>query len=280
MAAHPPVHVTTIAEHDLGVTVTLLGGPTALLEIGGIRLLTDPTFDDPGSYPIGTRSLVKTAPPAWSADRVGAVDAVLLSHDQHPDNLDSGGRAFLRGAPLVLTTATAAQRLGGTAVPLPEWQHVELTRPDGRLLRITGVPAQHGPDGCEEFTGPVTGFVLSGEGVPTVYVSGDNASLAVVRAVADRWKPVDVALLFAGAARTALLGGAFLTLTSDEAAQATRILDVRHVVPLHVEGWEHFTQGPDTLPAAFERAGVRERLRILPLGISTTLYRDRTDTGR
>ncbi len=28
--------------------ITLIGGPTALIEIGGFRLLTDPTFDAPG----------------------------------------------------------------------------------------------------------------------------------------------------------------------------------------------------------------------------------------
>ena len=32
------------------VTITLIGGPTALIEIDGFRLLTDPTFDEPGAY--------------------------------------------------------------------------------------------------------------------------------------------------------------------------------------------------------------------------------------
>ncbi len=30
--------------------LTLIGGPTVLIEIGGVRLLTDPTFDEPGTY--------------------------------------------------------------------------------------------------------------------------------------------------------------------------------------------------------------------------------------
>ncbi|MGP3958502.1 hypothetical protein ACTWPT_21040 [Nonomuraea sp. 3N208] len=33
--------------------IRYLGGPTAVLELGGVRLLTDPTFDAPGEYPIG-----------------------------------------------------------------------------------------------------------------------------------------------------------------------------------------------------------------------------------
>ena len=33
---------------DLGIQ--LVGGPTAILEYGGLRLLTDPTFSPPGTY--------------------------------------------------------------------------------------------------------------------------------------------------------------------------------------------------------------------------------------
>jgi hypothetical protein len=33
------------------VTFELLGGPTVIIRIGGLTLLTDPTFDAPGDYP-------------------------------------------------------------------------------------------------------------------------------------------------------------------------------------------------------------------------------------
>ncbi|HEY8719761.1 MBL fold metallo-hydrolase [Pengzhenrongella sp.] len=248
--------------------MTVLGGPTALLEIAGLRLLTDPTFDAPGRYPTGSR-LEKTTPPAWTAEQVGELDAVLLSHDQHPDNLDISGRELLRTAPVVLTTPLAAGRLDSNAIALSAWEEVELVGSGGQVLTVTGVPARHGPEGCEPVTGPVTGFVLSGEDLPTLYVSGDNASLDHVQAIAERCGPVDVALLFAGAARTALFDGANLTLTSDEAAEAARILGARRAVLVHVEGWAHFTEGPATLPAAFERAGILDRLTMPTPGTPT-----------
>src|SRR5689334_20502973 len=94
------------------VEITYVGGPTALIAIGGLRLLTDPTFDAPGAYPVGARELVKTAGPALPAGELGPVDAVLLSHDQHPDNLDRSGRAYLRDGPLTLSTASAYERIG------------------------------------------------------------------------------------------------------------------------------------------------------------------------
>ncbi|WP_433473066.1 MBL fold metallo-hydrolase [Spirillospora sp. CA-142024] len=250
------------------LNVRYLGGPSAILETGGMRLVVDPTFDAPGDYPIGSRKLTKTAEPILGPDEIGPVDAVLLSHDQHPDNLDTGGRAYLAGVPLTLTTEAGAGRLGGTARALPNWEHVDLPRPDGGTLRVTGVPAQHGPDGTEHLTGPVTGFVLSGEGLPTTYVSGDNASLAVVRAVAGRFAPFDVAVLFAGGAQTPLLGDAYLTLTSEDAAEAATILGAAHIVPLHFEGWAHFSQGRDTIPPAFDKAALADRLHLLGPGES------------
>ncbi|WP_438488211.1 MBL fold metallo-hydrolase [Streptomyces sp. S186] len=242
--------------------IRYLGGPTALLDFGTARLLTDPTFDAPGTYPIGTRTLAKTAGPALAAAELGAVDAALLSHDQHPDNLDAAGRAYALGTPLVLSTGSAQERLGGPVRALANWDSYDL---EGGV-RITGVPAQHGPDGSEHLVGEVTGFVIEGAGQPTVYVSGDNASLDVVRRIADRFGPVDIALLFAGGARTPLVGDAYLTLPSDGAAEAARILGARHVVPLHFEHWAHFTQGPDTLEPAFAQAGLADRLHLLKPG--------------
>jgi L-ascorbate metabolism protein UlaG (beta-lactamase superfamily) len=89
-----------------------IGGPTALLEYGGLRILTDPTFDAPGAYNVAPgRKLTKTVGPAATPDEIGAIDVVLLSHDHHFDNLDHRGRDFLPRAQKVLTTVAGAARL-------------------------------------------------------------------------------------------------------------------------------------------------------------------------
>jgi L-ascorbate metabolism protein UlaG (beta-lactamase superfamily) len=251
------------------VTATLIGGPTLLLELAGIRILTDPTFDAPGEYPSGPSVLVKTTGPALTAEQVGAVDIVLLSHDQHPDNLDRAGRAFLATVPLVVTTTAAAERLGGTAVGVEPWHHTETTLPDGRTLTIGAVPAQHGPDGMDAGSGPVVGFVLSGDGLPTVYVSGDNASVRVVEEVVDNQGPIELAVLFGGGARAKRLD-AYLTLRAHQAVKAAELLDARAVVLVHAEGWQHFTQGPRDVADAFAAAG-RSELVLLSPGESRTL---------
>jgi len=90
--------------------------------------------------------------------------------------------------------------------------------------------------------------------------------------MAGEYRCVDVAgrgAVRAGGA--APLDGAYLTLTSAQAAQATVALGARHVVPLHFEGWAHFTQGRGTLGSAFTAAGVRDRLHLLDLGQRMTI---------
>ncbi|HEU5037641.1 MAG TPA: MBL fold metallo-hydrolase [Nocardioides sp.] len=253
-----------------GLTIQLIGGPTALITLGGLRFLTDPTFDPPGTYSVGARVLTKTAGPAIQPEGLEAVDVVLLSHDQHPDNLDHLGRSFLTGCPTVLTTPAGASRLGGGSTGMAPWETIELSRP-GRLgITVTAVPALHGPEGCEPLTGAVTGFVLSGPELPTVYVSGDNASLDHVVEVAEAFPRVDVAVLFAGAARTPVID-AHLTLTSEQAVAATRVLGASRVVPVHVEGWQHFTEGPADVAESFRRAGLTEQLVPLSAGQSFSL---------
>ena len=248
------------------LAVTLTGGPTALLELGGVRLLLDPTFDPPGEHPVGDRVLTKTAGPALTPAELGPVDAVLLSHDQHPDNLDVSGRALLADVPLVLTTELGAQRLGGTARALRTGESVAVGD-----VQVTAVPARHGPAGAEELAGPVTGFVLSGEGLPTVYVSGDNAALEAVDAVAASFAEVSVAVLFAGAACTALFDRATLTLTAYDVVEAVRRLGEPRVVVVHADSWAHFSEDRDDVVAALTAAGLADRLVDTPPGVRVEL---------
>jgi L-ascorbate metabolism protein UlaG (beta-lactamase superfamily) len=241
-----------------------------LLEYGGLRLLTDPSFDPPGEYPRGSyEPLRKTVGPAVSVKELGSIDAVLLSHDHHADNLDGEGRRLLPRAGTVITTAAGAARLDIEAIGLEPWQSTELTRPDGSALAVTAVPAQHGPDGTDHLTGPVIGFALAGEGLPSTYVSGDNASVAVVEAIAERLGSFAIAVLFVGGARLAPFDD-YLTLPAERAARVALILDAEAVIPTHFDGWDHFTEGFGELQAAFARAGLAERL--LPARPGATVH--------
>lgn len=248
--------------------ISVLGGPTTVIDIAGLRIVVDPTFDPPGPHAY----LTKTAGPAVPAAALGPVDVVLLSHDDHPDNFDGAGRALTLSVPRILTNPGAAQRLGPSARGLAPWQTIELNG-----LLVQAVPAVHGPaDGARDAAGhvncEVTGFVLSGTGLPTIYVSGDNASLAAVKAVADTAGPIDVAVLFVGAARVPTKErGRPLTLTSARAAAAAEVLGARLVIPAHLDSWAHFSEGLDDVVAAFDEAGLGRVLDVRPHGHWTSL---------
>lgn len=248
--------------------LTLVGGPTAVLEYAGLRWLTDPALSEPGEYQGG---LVKTTGPAIAPEVLPPIDVVLVSHEHHSDNLDPAGREFLPQARRVLTTAQGAERLGGNATGLEPWSSVPVERPGSGPVTVTAVPAQHGPDGTDHITGPVIGFILEADGEDKVYVSGDNASLEVVRTIAERVGGIDLAILFAGAVQLPhRFDGAYLTLSSDRAAEAAKLLGVRAALPVHFEGWTHFTQGARELRAAFAGNSVSDRLVLAERGETVT----------
>jgi hypothetical protein len=97
-------------------TITHLGTATVLLEIGSLRILTDPAFDPPGKWynfgwGTGSKKLNK---PVIPPESLGHIDCVLLSHDEHADNLDETGRSLLPSAGIVLTTASGKRRLSAS----------------------------------------------------------------------------------------------------------------------------------------------------------------------
>jgi L-ascorbate metabolism protein UlaG (beta-lactamase superfamily) len=247
--------------------IAVLGGPTTVIDIAGRRIVMDPTFDPPGPHDY----LNKLTGPAVSTDDLGQVDVVLISHDQHPDNLDDAGRRLAQAAPLIVTNPGAAGRLGASAVGLQPWQSYYLPGGPGRIA-AQAVPAVHGPaDGMRDMEGhvncEVTGFVLYGPGLPTVYLSGDNASMSAVGEVADRVGDIDVAVLYAGAASVPTKErGRPLTLTSARAAAAAEVLGAKVVIAAHVDGWAHFSEGPAEFAAAFDQAGIKRVLRTAAHG--------------
>lgn len=254
-------------EHEL--EFIYVGGPTVVLEIGGLRLMTDPTFDSADTdYPAKLYVLRKRQGPALTPDDVGPVDVVLLSHDHHPDNLDAAGRASLQRAKQVITTMAGAERLPGSAIGLSAWQSVRVPCADGRTLTVTATPARHGP--ADGDRGPVIGFALAFDDAPTraVYVSGDTVWYDGVSDVSRRFD-VRVAFLFMGAARVAAVGPAHLTMTADEGVEAARAFSDATIVPLHFEGWEHFSEGHAEITQAFTAEGMEHRLRWSRPGMKT-----------
>jgi L-ascorbate metabolism protein UlaG (beta-lactamase superfamily) len=255
---------------------TYAGSATVLVEVPGLRVVTDPVLDPPGEpwrlnrrlHGPEWRYTALTAPALTPAD-LGAVDVVLLSHDQHRDNLDRAGLELARRAGCVLTTPLGALRLRARGVPgargLEAGEHVDFA-PAG--VRVTAVPARHGPTGTNWLTGPVTGFVVEGPGAQRLYVTGDTVWFDGLRAV-QRYGPIDTLFVHLGAAR---FGGGWLrrcahwSFDAREAVRLVQALEPRSVVPIHMDGWSHFTQGLEDLRRELRAVGLARVLRPLPRG--------------
>jgi L-ascorbate metabolism protein UlaG (beta-lactamase superfamily) len=215
-----------------------------------LRILIDPTFDAPRTYPSPGTPLVKTAGPALPLSAIEPIDLVLLSHHAHEDNLDDAGRELALRVPVTLSTPQAEAELGAPVVGLKPWQQRKVG-----AVTVTGLPGHHGPRAVRPLIGPVVGFLLQAPGEPTVYVSGDNSSLGAVKQIAERYAPVPIAILFAGAARVPVIPSP-LTMTGEKAAKAAGVLGASKVVGVHVEDWEHFSEGRAELEAAFAGSGL------------------------
>jgi L-ascorbate metabolism protein UlaG (beta-lactamase superfamily) len=258
------------------VRLTHIGGPTVLIEVGGWRLLTDPTFDPPGRryfFGWGTVSR-KLAGPAVAATDLPPIDAVLLTHDHHGDNLDPAGRALLPSAGVIVTTASGAKRLGGSARGLEPWQTTRLEAPDRPTIDITATPCRHGPPLSHPIVGDVIGFALrwAGQEDGVLWVSGDTVLYDGVREVADRMQ-VDTALLHLGGVRFGVSGPVRYTMTARDAVELCGLLRPRTAIPIHYEGWKHFREGREAIEREWAAApeDIRGRLRWLPIGVGVQL---------
>ena len=258
--------------------LTHIGGPTVLLEVGGWRLLTDPTFDPPGgSYRFGwgTGSR-KLAGPAIAPEELGPIDAVLLSHDHHEDNLDGTGRKLLGQAGAVITTVPGAKRLGGETRGLRNWETTTLEGEGRPPIKVTATPCRHGPPLSKPIVSDVIGFGLSVEGPweGVIWVSGDTVLYPGVREVADRLD-VDVALVHLGGVQFPITGPLHYTMTAKQALELCAEIKPRVIVPIHYEGWEHFREGRQEVEREFANgpADLQRSVHWLTLGETVAMQR-------
>ena len=108
----------------------------------------------------------------------------------------------------------------------------------------------------------MTGFVLQRDDAPdrALYVSGDTVWYEGVAEVAARFH-VTTAVLFMGAARVAAAGPAHITMTAEDGVHAARAFSAAVIVPVHFEGWKHFSESRSDIERVFAAAVLSHRLR-------------------
>lgn len=251
--------------------LTLWRHSTLGVDVGGRRFMVDPMLDAPGARgPVRGTPNERPNPlvplPVTAEDAVEGVEAVLVTHT-HVDHLDAAGVMSLpRGLPWFVQGEDLAEL---QPLELPdirplgadeavEWEGVRIVRTGGRHGREEPVIAG---------LGPVSGFVLSAAGEPTVYVAGDTVWCPEVEAAIDRHRP-EVIVVNAGAAR--FLQGGTITMEAADVVATARAAPSALVVPTHMEAINHCLETRAELAAAVAEAGVAERVRILADGESLT----------
>ena len=162
--------------------LTYLGHATVMIELDGIRILTDPVFGDRVG-PLRRRG------PTPDPDRIGAVDGVVISH-AHRDHFDADSLRAVLGQPLV----AVPHGLGESAAEVGHRVH-ELSVNDNidiAGIRVSAVPARHGRWPLHGGARPI-GFLIQGSS--SIYFAGDTALYPGMAGLAGH---VDVALLPVG----------------------------------------------------------------------------------
>jgi L-ascorbate metabolism protein UlaG (beta-lactamase superfamily) len=262
--------MTPTTNFNSTISITHIGTATSIINIDGVRFLTDPVFGPAGTYEsIPGIPLTSTISPALTLDQLPVIDCVLLSHEDHDDNLDTEGRKVLDGRH-VLTTMDGEKKLQPRPAVkgLKPWETVEMVL-QGKKFRITGTPCQHFEIG--ECTGFVIetdsfGHTTTSDGVSrpnAVYVSGDTIYIDELKRIREKWHVAVSVLNFAGVlvpfpSKNGELGQ--ITFDGASGAQLHKDLGADKLVPMHFEEWKHFVELKDDLKVALEKAGVADQV--------------------
>lgn len=206
------------------LAIRWLGHATVLLEMDGIRLLTDPVLRD------RVGPLVRVAAGPGAAD-LGVIDCVLLSH-LHADHADLPSLRALQVSGPIIVPRGAGRWLAAKGLPnvseLEPRQELEI-----ETVRVVATVARH--DSRRRPFGPAAdpiGYLVCGSA--SVYFAGDTD---LYPAMAELRGATDVALLPVWGWGSRLGPG---HLDPDRAAQATALIRPTLSIPIH---WGTFALG-------------------------------------
>ena len=218
---------------DTGLRVTWLGHSTTLIEIGGVRVLTDPVWGSRAS-PLSLAGPKRFQPVPIALREMPPVDLVIISHD-HYDHLDYPTiRALVKSDVPFVTSLGVGAHLEGWGIPperiteLDWWESYVLPTAG---VRVTAAPSQH-------FSGRTiktrnatlwSSFVVRSER-HSVFFSGDTGLTTEYQDIRERLGPFDLAMLEVGAWDPAW---GDMHLGPQNALKAVALLDAETFLPVH-----------------------------------------------
>ena len=202
------------------VRLTWLGHSTVVLDLDGVRVLTDPLLRPHAG--LLRRRGAQPAPSSWRNP-----DVVLLSHLHH-DHAEVRSLRLLRGVPLMSDPANVAwlrRRKFEPALPLSDgWI------PVAHGVEVRQVPAVHGHRPMPHRPNVANGHLVRGPS-GAVWIAGDTELYPEMEALPDMaGGSVDVAVVPVWGWGPKLSGG---HLSPEDAARAVAMTRARFAVPVH-----------------------------------------------
>jgi L-ascorbate metabolism protein UlaG (beta-lactamase superfamily) len=265
-------------------TIQWIGGPTAVIERGGLRLMTDPMLGPRGpnafTLPRHPSSGVADAPVTRYTEHVpvslSGLDVILVSHT-HNDHVDARAKELLpKNVPVVVAAAgaTMMREAGFRDVRPLDWGENATFTEGGTSLRIVAVPAHHAHvPALDQELGRGNGYVLEfrDAGAPyRIYVTGDAVITDDSRDFTARYGALDLLLPHLGG-----VGGdgghGLRTMDAEEAVELVRRVAPRWIIPIHHTTFGHYREPIEALEQRAGEAGLGPRFRFLREGETTAL---------
>ena len=257
-------------------SIYFIGTATMLIRYAGFTILTDPNFlhrDDHVHLGYGLTSKRLTEP-TMTLSQLPPFDFVLLSH-LHEDHFDRKVQAELDKGTTIVTTPQAATGLRSMGFPMVEplhtWETLTVKKGD-YTLRITAMPATHGPGTLANMLPEVMGSMLefqnaNNQTLVRIYISGDTLLFQGLEEIPVRYPDIDLGIFHLGGTR---IMSVLLTMDARQGLDAVELINAKTSIPVHYNDYDVMKSPLEHFKELVTLSGLEDRRHYMSHGDTYT----------